>query len=251
MAKLLTIGITTYNDAPFFSELLYTLEMNFQQSPELHNYIDIVVVDDCSTDKEFIQQLEQIPSFMQLIQQEQNYGTPAVGRNLIISMVTSKYLLFIDGDDNILAKLTTLVQELQEKHADLLVSNVRKIENDGVLTYSPFIRSADLFSQEEKTFDQIRKKSIHQTGMWSVFKVNFLQQHMLRYNETDRYEDNYFMVEIYMHNPEIDILQTHYYGWRNNLSSFSHQEENYLQRLNLYEKTLDRLAEDSENIHVP
>ena len=92
-------------------------------------------------------------------------GTPAIGRNEMIRNSKSKYILFMDGDDNFICTLKELVEELRYKDYDYIISSVRKIFNDGKIIDSPFIYDKKLFSCSESTFDKIKQKLIAKSAL--------------------------------------------------------------------------------------
>lgn len=250
MKKILTIGITTYNNYPFICELLYSLKNELDLIENWNEKVEIMIFDDASTDEKFNEYLKNYITFADIHISSKNTGGPSKGRNFIIEKAKSKYLFFIDGDDSFIGNAKDLLGELQQTDADLLLSNVNRINNDGMLTKSPFIFSQLLFS-ESINKDDLQKIAVNQTGIWSIYKVSFLKKNKLSYETGIRYEDNYFMTQIHLAKPTITVLKTHYYGWRVNYSSFSYNPDSITQRLQIFDKILLLLKEKQEDEITP
>lgn len=245
--KELSIGITTYNNDPFIYTLLYEISEQVKQNPDILKYVDFWLYDDKSSETDFF---KKVPSFFNVKIGSVNSKTPSVGRNYIIDHVESKYLFFIDGDDVIIRGIIDIVEELKAKDEDILFSSVIKIGADGQHVRSPFIYS-DLLSEDKITQEVLEKICSHQTGIWSVYKTKFLRETHIRYVENMRYEDNYFLYELLLNNPQIGIIKHSYYGWRTNFKSFSYSTNSLKQRTMLYKKTLKLLEEHSDNKYSP
>lgn len=245
--KKLTIGITTYNNVPFIYNLLYEIDSQVKLNKSILDNIDFIIYDDYSSKQEF---LNYIPSYFKVIIAEENSGSPANGRNTIIKNANSEYLFFIDGDDLLVSSLTKIIDELNTKDADIIFSEVVKLGVDGQYIKSPFIYTYSLMDPLTPK-DVLEKICVHQTGIWSIYKVEFLQTNNISYTTSIRYEDNLFLYTILMNNPEIDVLRTPYYGWRVNVKSFSHSSESIRQRKLVYRKTMELLTTDLDNKFAP
>ncbi len=246
MNKILTIGIVTYNNYPFDKILFTKLINEVEQTAHLKNNVEFLVYDDCSTKKSAVRN----NSLFKVYESSINSQGPSRGRNYIIENASGKYIQFIDGDDIFLGSLADLVSEIRTKEADVLVSNVQKVLNDSKIGESPFVMSKELFSGQVDKQD-FAKYAVHQTGIWSMYKREFLIKNKIRYREDIRYEDNFFMSELYINNAEIDILQHEYYGWRMNYKSFSHSVDNIEHRLKVYSEILDLVEKNIENKNAP
>lgn len=245
--KSLTIGIMTYNDEPFIYNLLYEIEQQVKRNPKILEYVDFWIYDDKSNKTGF---LKKIPDFFNVTIASENSGTPSTGRNYLIDNIKSEYVLFVDGDDIVIRDIMSLVEEINSKRTDILFSQVVKIGADGQWIHSPFIYSYTL-TQPDTELDVIEKICVHQTGIWSVYRVDFLRDNDLRYNTNARFEDNFFLYNILLNNPSIGVLNKAYYGWRINFGSFSHSDTSLPQRVNLYARTMKLLEKHKDNKHAP
>lgn len=246
----MTVGITTYNNYPFFCELIYVIDEQVKKTPQLLEQVDFTIIDDASDDAQLMIQFDNLPSYFTLICNSENQGSPAFGRNRLIDSVQTEYLLFMDGDDTFVGNITDVVQELEKNTADIFVSNVTKVLHDGILSESPFVYSENLFFKKNSE-QNIIKMAIHQTGIWSIYNVSFLREHKIYYQKAFRYEDNYFMTCIYLHNPRIGLLKTKYYGWRTNYQSFSFSADHFSERLSVYRGILELLETNANHPYAP
>ncbi len=252
---ILTIGITTNKEEVFLEELLYILRQELSIN-NLDKKVEIIVANDYigeNKTKEIIRKNSDILQFIEVIE---NKKTPAIGRNKIISKAKGKYILFMDGDDNFINPLSNLIKELEEKETkDIFLSEVSKVDNDGMIVRSPFIYTWTLFDISEKEFEKdFYKYAFHQTGIWSIYRTEFLRGKNLYYNEEVRYEDNLFMTNIALtEGVRYGRVHTKYYGWRTNLESFSNKDKEYVveNRIKLYELILEILSQNLDKKETP
>jgi|GEM_PF-4787811 len=248
--KLLTIGIVNYNNHPFIEELIYTISKQVEDNPCIIDEISFFLFDDASDDLAIVELLEKIPKYFIVEQNLVNSRGPSTGRNFIITHTNTKYILFFDGDDSLIGNITQLIEELKGKEADVVISDVVKVLNDGKVDKSPFMHSEKLFNLAIPPKDWY-KVVVHQTGIWSIYKRQYLIDNNLLYVYNKRYEDNYFMTNIFLTNPSIDIIKVKYYGWRNNYQSFSYDRKGYFYRKEIFCDILELLSRNKENKWSP
>lgn len=96
--KNISIVITNYNKGDRIIKLLDQLLIQTQYRSD----IEIIVVDDCSTDgsKEKIIEYKNYP-IIKIYLNEENMG-PGISRNRGLDLCTGKWITFIDGDDEVL-----------------------------------------------------------------------------------------------------------------------------------------------------
>ena len=86
--------IISYNSEKFIKKSVNSVIKQSYQN------IEIIIVDDCSTDKtlEILQQLKK-KYFFKIIKLNQNSGTPGKPRNIGIENSRGKIIAFLDADD--------------------------------------------------------------------------------------------------------------------------------------------------------
>ncbi len=252
---VLTIGITTNQEEIFLEELLYILRQELRVN-NLNKKVEVIVTNDFNGENKTKDIIRKNNDMLQFIEVDKNKKTPAVGRNKIISKAKGKYILFMDGDDNFINPLNDLVKELEQKETkDIFVSEVCKIANDGFVIRSPFIYTWTLFDIDDEEFEKdFYKYVVHQTGIWSIYRTEYLKEKNLYYNEDIRYEDNLFMTNLMLSDGvRYGRVHTKYYGWRTNLESFSNKDKKYVveNRIKLYEIILEILSKNLDKKETP
>lgn len=122
---LVSIVIPTYNCGKFISE---AIESVLNQS---YKYIEIIVVDDGSTDNTKVV-LTKYEGKIKYIYQKNSGGTGA--RNTGIKEATGKYIAFFDADDLWgKEKLERSVEYLEKNNFDWMYTALKKITMDGKL----------------------------------------------------------------------------------------------------------------------
>lgn len=101
-----SVIVPMYNAEKYIAELLESV-----LAQTLKNF-EIIIVDDCSTDKSFEIVESYAPKFngrLQLLRLKKNSGGPSIPRNKGLEMLRGKYILFADNDD---ALIDTALEEL-------------------------------------------------------------------------------------------------------------------------------------------
>ena len=135
--KLLSIIIPVYNRQQSFNLLLADLSKSIINN-KLERHIEIIVVDDASTDQTILP--DEFPCKIVLKCNQQNYGAP-YSREKGLQYSHGKFIHFHDSDDSISENwLSELVNELSTKpDIDLLVTGRIDFEHRGKINkYSKF-----------------------------------------------------------------------------------------------------------------
>jgi glycosyltransferase involved in cell wall biosynthesis len=165
---LLTVIITCYNDGLFIQEALESvISSDFRNT-------EIIIVDDCSTDRITIQKLDEIEkSGIEIIRLTSNKGV-GNARNTGITEAKGKYILTLDADDRILKDYIGKAVAVLEKGYDVVYCNVRRFGSDDSVRIAPdysihqllagnFISSCSAFS----------KKAWEMTGGYDTSMPNY------------------------------------------------------------------------------
>ncbi len=118
MSKLVSVIIPTWNAAAYIQE---TLQSVLNQS---YSNIEIIVVDNASTDKT-VQKIQELRlSNLRLIQLQENQGA-ASARKMGFEQANGSFIQYLDGDDLLSAnKILDQVQKLELKPESLAFGNV-------------------------------------------------------------------------------------------------------------------------------
>ena len=114
----ISIIIPMYNSEKYIIQCLNSiLNQTFQD-------FEIIVVDDCSTDRSFSIVKNFSKNFdnkLKLVKNNKNFGGSAVPRNIGLGVSRGKYILFIDNDDMILSDALEKLYDVAEKtQADVI-----------------------------------------------------------------------------------------------------------------------------------
>ncbi len=146
---LISICIPVYNSAVF--TLVNSL---YEQAEELENKIEIVVIDDCSN-SDWKLKNEEIKNLCHFVELPQNVGRSKI-RNLFLNYVRGEFLLFIDGDSEIISKsyLANYIEFVQKYAPEVLVGG--SVYQNSKPKRSQFLRWKYSIQRESKAAE-IRK----------------------------------------------------------------------------------------------
>lgn len=128
-AKLLTVIIPAYNVGPYIGDCLNSV---FSQSQHLDNIEIIVVIDGATDDTEAVicNSLSSSKNSAKIVTQD-NQGLSAA-RNLGLSLVTTEYVTFLDGDDCWEPEyLSSIIPILSTAQVDLIEYDAVYMTEDG------------------------------------------------------------------------------------------------------------------------
>ena len=148
MGDKVSIIVPIYNVEPYLKRCVDSLIKQTYQN------IEILLVDDCSTDagaaiaKEYANTYPQLCRF---IQREKNGGLSAA-RNTGMDAATGEWLAFVDSDDWVTEEYVEAMYEVAQKdHADIVMSSIYYYYSNGFCKeVSPFADLTTASSQKEK-----------------------------------------------------------------------------------------------------
>lgn len=196
--------------------------------------IEILVIDDCSTDKS----VEVINSMIdlhperefRLIVNETNLGLCAV-RNIAIKEARGEALYYLDGDDTIEPGTLSLFQRrMEETNAEVVTGAYRKINTSGNIAYVKQYPE-DTIDGDFALATYIRKHIInHRTCSVGVtnrlYGLDFLRSHDICCSTDYRtYESSLFIFKVALHARHISYLPDITYNYFNVSDSITHQKK--------------------------
>jgi glycosyltransferase involved in cell wall biosynthesis len=117
-APLISIIIPCYNHGAYIEETLGSINKN-----EIKHPLEIIIVDDGSSDPATLQKLEELKTKGYTILQQNNAG-PAAARNNGISHAKGKYILPLDADNKLMAAyINTAIPILENDGYDIVYCN--------------------------------------------------------------------------------------------------------------------------------
>jgi glycosyltransferase involved in cell wall biosynthesis len=192
---LVSVIVPVYNIEKYVHEALLSVE------EQTYNNIELIVIDDGSTDASFKvidQVLQNYSRKFQIVSQE-NKGL-AYSRNTGLNLSSGKYIYFFDGDDVIKNNtLENLVKHAEQTQSDIVLfagcTFTKKVEDcaEKFMYSSPGIFEA--ISGKEMLNQLLIEKRYSASVPLIFFKKKFLIEYSLLFNENYYHEDEPFTVE--------------------------------------------------------
>ena len=222
--------------------------------------IEVIVVDDCSTDNTVgVVQIFADPR-VKLLFNQQNLGVGST-RNRALGSATGEWVAVLDSDDWYAPKrLERLVQIAEEKNADFIADNLYLIE-DG--DSSPW---GTLIGQSGENIDsitritaaafvgsQIEGKGKLRLGFTKpLLKRDFLVRHNIKYDETLKIGEDFWLdMQCFLHGATFFLVPEPYYFYRGRSASLVSSNkierlENQCQKINDFLENKDYLSNNPQ-----
>lgn len=182
--------------------------------------LEIIVVDDCSTDNS----VKVVQSFddprLRLLLNSQNLGAGGA-RNRAIEAATGKWIAVLDSDDWYAPeRLKRLVQVAEEKNADLIVDDLHLIEDGASSPWGTMISESGkkITSVTEISAADFVRSSIEGTKDLKLgfskplFRREFLVKHNIKYDPTIKVTQDFWIdMECFLHGASFFLVPEPYY----------------------------------------
>ena len=223
-----------------------------------YNDIEILVIDDCSTDKsvEVINNLieQHHEREFRLIVNEANLGLSIV-RNLAIKEARGEALFFLDGDDTIERETLSLFQQRMEKtNAEVVCGSYRKKDING---NTLFVKQypEDTIKGDFALAIYIRKYISGPFGVavWNkLYSLDFLRSHDICCSTLYRtYESSFFTFKMALYARNVSYIHDITYNQFKVPASITHQkkDQTFLHTVQAVFKSVLNEKCDFENVH--
>lgn len=127
----LSVVIPTYNSGEGILDLFRSIE---KQTMDFKD-IEIIMVDDCSTDSRTLEILEEVSQFdnVKVIFLPENTGAAGTPRNKGLEIATGEYVIFADSDDTYNPDaFERMYEEIKSNDADMVITNFYKVSSEGI-----------------------------------------------------------------------------------------------------------------------
>ena len=248
-----TIGIPVYNARQYVRQ---TLDCVLAQTLDS---IEILVLDDCSTDDSMdivreYQQTRPRGKDIRIVSQEFNKGIGAA-RNRILSEAKGRYLYFMDADDLITPTTVSLLLKTAKEHkAEVVMASHERIELYHQEPQKTKCQYTFKVFEDNTTFARYAfgHYGALNANIWNVLMdLRFLRDSHLQFVNTNFWEDMVFKYELVTYVNRAVLLSdiTYYYMCReNSLSNFQERKEISKSEMLHNAATIDTLKYDVNRI---
>jgi succinoglycan biosynthesis protein ExoO len=157
--------------------------------------VEVVVVDDCSTDATAQAALDLSSERVRVIRLDQNRG-PGGARNAGLEAACGRWVAVLDADDAVHPeRMSRLLQRAEETGAEIVVDNLEVINDRG--GSKPMFEPARLAAMPEMTLatfvagNHLFEETFSLGYMKPAMERGLLERHGLRYHETLRVGEDY------------------------------------------------------------
>ena len=216
MSIKVSVIIPAYNTEKYIAKAI-----NSALCQTLSN-IEVIVVDDCSTDNTVAIVQDFNDPRIKLIRNNNNLGAGGA-RNKAIAAAQGKWIAVLDSDDWYAPqRLEVLVNLAEQKQVDFIADDSYLIE-DGVNTpWSTIIRESGIKMSAIQQFDaaefiltDIEGRPGLRLGFTKpLFKREFLQKHQIRYQDIRVTQDFWFDIQCFLHGAKFCLVPEPYYFYR-------------------------------------
>lgn len=227
MDYLLSVIIPIFNGE---NNIDYCLNSLFNQTLKFKN-LEIILVNHCSTDNSLIllQKYAKKYENIEIVNLNENTGSPGNPRNKGITKATSDYIMFLDVDDLYYPDMCeTLYFKIINENVDF-VSCVYKIKdknnNNSIITLENYFNNfgPEIKIENIKDFQIILSEPYfpHSTMIWNkIYKKSFLLKNNIKFPKKCAAEDANFMAQCYLNGSF--ILMNEYSGYLYTVENSTH-----------------------------
>lgn len=227
---LVSIIIPSWNTGKYiYKAIRSALEQTIQE-------IEIIVVDDCSSDNsiEIIQQIQD--DRLKLLINDNNLGVSAT-RNLAIKEAQGKWIAVLDADDWYSPnRLERLIQIATENNGDIVADNLYLIDQEQDLPWGTLLGqnqgSIQKISAAEFVASDIpSKKGLYLGFTKPIFRRDFLVDNQIQYREQLKVtQDFWFVMDCFAHGASYYLVFEPYYYYLSRPGSGIYSDK--IERLN-------------------
>lgn len=244
----LSIIVPTYN---LENEIDKTFKSIKSQSIGFEK-IEVIFVDDNSTDNtlNILNEYAEEYGNITVISTDENSSYGGKPRNIGLKHSTADYVLFLDGDDQLLINACeVLYDKIIYSYADIVIGGQINVFEDGVMEHNPPVLS----DKEENFFKNVKNYkllSMRPAISAKLFKKSLLTNNNVKFPEGIPGEDLIFLLEAVLNSKSIITLTNRYIYYRNlygTSTTLNLTEKYFYGLINAYLKVSDLL----EKYNVP
>ncbi|MDD2509187.1 MAG: glycosyltransferase [Aliarcobacter skirrowii] len=216
--SLISIIIPIYNSERYLKRCLDTVV-----SQSLKD-IEIICIDDCSTDKsiEIVEDFITYDKRVKLFKNKRNRGV-SFCRNYGIKIANSDYIGFVDSDDSIDINMYKTMYELaKQDDSCMVICNFRAIDKFGIKDFKTFSKN----QTKETLFKKTLSKELAPFPVNRIYKKELFIKNKIAYIENRVYEDAEATHKLIYYADKISICEDIFYNYHINPNSITTSFEN-------------------------
>ncbi len=182
-----SIIIPAYNTSQYITRAIESALGQTEQN------IEVLVVDDASTDNTAEVVANFIDPRLKLLVNESNKG-PSYSRNRAIKEAKGEWIALLDSDDWYTPqRIETLLQVAQRENADLIADDIYFIQDGADSPTNTMFLQQEIYFDQPKKIDPVYFVDYYLSVTKPLIKLNFLVQYGLEFNEDLRYEEDFVL----------------------------------------------------------
>lgn len=212
--ELISVIIPIYNVENYLRECLESIRN------QTYPHLEIILVDDCSTDSsvEICKEYCQLDTRFKLYQKEKNGGA-SDSRNVGLQKASGEYIFFIDSDDWIrLDTIAVLYEQASIHQADIVVGNYLKFYQDSG-TFGLYILDKhykiEVVSNQEALIRQSAwylNTSVFMLSVCKLFRKSLFEN--IVYPVGKMFEDEFITHKLFMNSQKNILVNDNFYYYR-------------------------------------
>lgn len=251
----ISVIVPMYNVEKYLKECIESI---IQQTIGFKNSIQLILIDDCSTDKTYSiaqKYAEKYADNIVLEKLDKNSGSGGKPRNEGIKKAKGKYLMFSDADDFFsLDAFEVMYNAIEEKKADFIVSNWNYADSKGTPWENP-VFDTDRFQDFKLSItDYTDSFYVMNSSMCNkIFRRSFIEKNDILCLEDVPGEDTYFSMKAFLNSKKVYYIKNIIYFYRQR--NMSHKtasiswncSKKFFKGMNIaYKKTYDLFVEKDQ-----
>lgn len=215
---LISVVVPCYNTSKYIYSCLTSI---LQQS---YNNIEVICVDDCSTDdtKVQVRHMQRKDKRITLISTEKNSG-PSISRNLGMKYSSGEYITFVDGDDCLLPGAIAHLYNAMTDNDDIVIGRIDVYYEGGESLYGALVESDRKYYsiEHDKRFnawtDIDNAINVNLSSCAKLWRLPILKDKELIFPEGLLYEDACFYLKSVCMTPRVHTIKNPVYMYQRHL----------------------------------
>ena len=217
-----TVIVPVYNVEKYLAECLDSI------LAQLEEKVEVICVDDCSTDAsyEILLAYHQKDSRVKIFQNEKNQGLSCT-RNRGIALAKGEYLLFVDSDDVLPeTAISDLYQEAKKEELDMLFCDVEIMSEEGdTVEVEQWRKRKGLYHPMKGSFlfnEMVKNNEMFGAAWGVIYRRKYLTNNCFKFIEGILHEDIPFTFEVLLRSEKAGCILKRGYCYRQRKDSILH-----------------------------